>query len=156
MKTVIANDPLALVWRVFRERHPDVQVDIFLHEFAGYPDGTGPTADDLAAIKAEHGDECEIAPFPMGACVVNENGGRIIILMDHRQPYSQMTETLAHELAHAVVGIEPPPHDHPHAHGPAWQAEYDAIQAGYMRLLPDQPEIPDSLAEAFGTMGHES
>lgn len=62
-----------------------------------------------------------------------------LILLNVSQTLEEMIETLAHELAHAAVGLESPPHDHPHAHGPAWQKEFEAIQAEYRNRLRVTP-----------------
>lgn len=93
-----------------------------------------PFDDVIQAAKNIYGDiECEIE---IGQGLQKEQkaygvtnwceDGRIIITLDADTPYVHLMETLAHELAHVVVGAN-------HEHDEVWEKAFDNINKEYDR-----------------------
>lgn len=118
--SVFINDPLEIVMDVFRERYPEVEVKVWLYYFP----------EDMASHGFGEGQR------PAGLCGSPVNGGHPhLILLDAGTPYEYMTGSLVHELAHAVVGMEPPPYNGPHEHGPAFRKVFMELYGAYMQAL---------------------
>lgn len=66
----------------------------------------------------------------MGYTQVSEDGN-IGIYLDINQPYFAMLETISHEMAHAIVGIE-------HEHDEVWENKFDEIYNEYIRLCNEK------------------
>lgn len=136
--SVIINDPLKIVMEVFESLYPGMNVSIWVYYFP----------EDMAGHGFGEGER----PAGMCASQVTEDklNQRHLILLDAGTPYEYMTSTLVHELAHAVVGQEPPPYNGPLEHGPEFRRVFLQLYGAYMEALmtpENQAKHPPNWAE---------
>ena len=120
MNTPFYNDMCSIVWKAFQNLYPDKQVTCeWTHEIDDTDDG-----------KAVYGMTQDL-----------DGDDEYFIQVVTTIPVEDATEILAHELAHAAVGLD-------HDHDAEWEKAFDAIFDEYNRIvssefIDDQYEIAE-------------
>lgn len=104
METPFKNDPFSLVWQAFRNLYPDKECEVWYDQHQN----------------DEHDEEYGFTQFPDDGSIP-----QVFIYAEHN--INIQVETLAHELAHVVVGIE-------HEHDLVWESVFDKIFQEYNRI----------------------
>ena len=121
MESPFMNDALAMVWKAFKNLHPDKECVCL-----------------LSVLNEETRDE----GGPYGFTQFNDDGSVVVAISISLTLYNAI-EVFAHELAHVAVGEA-------HEHDEAWDKEFDRILAEYNRIGQEMFIDGDSVSLAEG------
>lgn len=105
-KWVFQNSPFEILAEAFRRLYPDVEYMAFIDSNIG---------------EGENGEKV------YGLTNFDEDSGAITIFVDSNLSIENAVEIFAHELAHAVVGIE-------HDHDEVWEGAFDELFKEYNKI----------------------
>ena len=106
----IVNNPFEVVMQAVEELYPGTKAEIQFNPNIKYR--------KWLFFKCEH---CGSTFFP-------DDGGTPIIDISTNIPFEAMVETLGHELAHVVAGVD-------EGHGKEWQKAFDNIRVKYHEIF---------------------
>ena len=122
----IRNNPIDLILKAFAELWPEKKVDIYFD-----PDLPRPTAADLDERDFSIIAQEEIASVGAAGATKFEDGKKPTVYLNPDQPFMQLVQTLAEELAHVVAGPDA-------GHGPEFGKALDLLSIRYEEIMQEQ------------------